>query len=401
MTDPKPSSDAGVVPPHAPIPGLLAGNLGPPVILSDLGLDGFVAEAARDGEMVKVWTRLALTSDDPTFHRIADSLARVIRHHTHAASTPIDIERAKVVLLVIRPDRTAELWVDTAAMCLNIMTKRRIEAGAPVFEGDIVDVIGMAFPLVKIGIGDKVICVFRQDWRFALHFDFNPDKNLSVDEFNRTLGSLYRGLKYRHIYDAIEQPVIFERLVKAGWFPFAEIITSEFSELVRACEAGFDLKDVEDKIVASFDASRLDRMLARWLLKPHFASRDTVLRSAIKNFAVNDPEAVIKTVLTEIEGVLNAARRASLGEGAKISELLNFAVASAERKAGGPYTLLLPQAFAKYLQVRTFANFDPTLGMGDASSRHAVGHGEAAAGTYTQVGALQALLTLDQFAFST
>ena len=78
-----------------------------------------------------------------------------------------------------------------------------------------------------------------------------------------------------------------------------------------------------------------------------------------------------------------------------------FAVKSAERKAGSPYTLLLPTAFASYLQARTFARFDPVAGNGDASSRHAVGRGEAGADTYTQVAALQALLTLDQFAFST
>jgi hypothetical protein len=110
--------------------------------------------------------------------------------------------------------------------------------------------------------------------------------------------------------------------------------------------------------------------------------------------------AVIKIVLTEIEGVLNAAHRAAYGRGASRKALIEFAVKSAERKAGSPYTLLLPIAFARYLEARTFVHFDPVAGNGNASSRHAVGHGEAAADTYTNVAALQALLTLDQFAFS-
>jgi hypothetical protein len=87
------------------------------------------------------------------------------------------------------------------------------------------------------------------------------------------------------------------------------------------------------------------------------------------------------------------------GTRAKLKQLLEFARASAERKSGAPDTLLFPAAFAKYLEQYTFANFDPSAGTGDAGSRHAVGHGAALAKSYTKARALQALLTLDQFAF--
>jgi hypothetical protein len=76
-------------------------------------------------------------------------------------------------------------------------------------------------------------------------------------------------------------------------------------------------------------------------------------------------------------------------------------VASAEAKAGQPNTLLFPAAFADYLKSYTFANFDSVASPGSAGSRHAVGHGTAAAETYTMTRALQALLTLDQLAFYT
>jgi hypothetical protein len=105
--------------------------------------------------------------------------------------------------------------------------------------------------------------------------------------------------------------------------------------------------------------------------------------------------------LTEIEGILGNAYRKVHGRGAKITTLLEFAVASAEAKAGQPNTLLFPAAFADYLKSYTFANFDPAASPGSAGSRHAVGHGAAAAETYTMTRALQALLTLDQLAFYT
>ncbi|MER9222695.1 hypothetical protein NKI48_27985 [Mesorhizobium sp. M0644] len=53
------------------------------------------------------------------------------------------------------------------------------------------------------------------------------------------------------------------------------------------------------------------------------------------------------------------------------------------------------------MKSRTFAEFDPAARTGKASSRHAVGHGEADSESYTQVRALQAFLTLDQLAFYT
>lgn len=381
-----------------PQPGTLVGNLGEPIILPEIKIDGFAAEAAKDGK-IKVWTKLALTSDDPIFHRMATNLIATIKNHT--AGISVDFDRTKVMLLVIKPGKHSELWADTAAMSVAAMAKRALEAGNVVFENDIVDVIAMSFPLVEINKEDRVFCLFRQDWRFALYFDTNPDKNLSLDEFQRSLGNLFRNLKYRHIYDAIESPEISEKLLKAGWFPFAEIITSEFPDLIKHCEANLDLQSVEERIIASFDEERLTRLLQRWLAKPHFASREVVLRSAVKNFLAKDPVAVIKTIVTEIEGILNEAYRTQNGVGAKGKALREFAVALAERKAGNPYTLLMAKPFAEYLEKRMFADFDPLAGNGDAASRHAVGHGEAKAESYTQVAALQALLTLDQFAFST
>lgn len=385
---------------EGPMPGVIAGNLGTPIRLSNVELDGFAAEAARPGETIKIWTRLSITSDEPSFHKMAGGLARAIQHYSALAGTPIDLQRAATVLLVIKRDKSAELWVDTAAVAIKVMAKRDFEAGSPVLESDIVDIAEMAFPCVRFEKEDKVVVLFRQDWRFGLFFDFNSRRDFSKTDMNRSLGALLRNLKYRHIFDTIDNQDVLARLTETGWFPFAEIITSEFPAIAQACEAGFDLTDIEASVLASFDRPRLDRMLKRWLSRPALASREPVLRSAVRSFVADDPVAVMKTVLTEREGVLREAYQAIHGTGAKLDALLEFAVASAERKAGSPTSLLLPASFAKYLRERPFAHFDPTVGLGHASSRHAVGHGMAAPATYTKVGALQVLLTLDQLAFS-
>ncbi|HLP98647.1 MAG TPA: hypothetical protein VK149_09400 [Sideroxyarcus sp.] len=270
------------------------------------------------------------------------------------------------------------------------------------FENDIADITGMTFPCVNFGEGDKVLCLFRQDWRFGFAFDMNPEGKLDIDRFTTTLGTLYREMHYKHLYDALSNPAVFDRLITAGWFPFAEIITAEFPELLQHCEAGFDFGEIEGRIIAKFDKARTQHIFERWVSKPHFASKAEILKAAISSFQNKEPVAVIKILLTEIEGVLNDAYRAAhAGQSAKLNSLLDFAATSAEHKAGGSNTLLFPKAFGRYLQEHTFANFDPVSQTGNAGSRHAVGHGAAHQDSYTMTRALQAILTLDQLAFYT
>jgi hypothetical protein len=383
------------------MPGILHGNAGKPIKLSGVQLDGVSAEAGRAGESIKVWTRLALTSDDRFFHRVVEGLSNAIEHITRQSGPVVNLKNAGYVLLVVHPDNTGELWVDAAAVALLVMPKRDMVAGAVLFQNDIADVTGMSFPRVDIGEKDRIVCIFREGWRFGLFFDFNPDGKLCIPDMHRDLGTLYRRLAHRDLYDAIADRAVFSRLLTAGWFPFVEILGPEFQSLANRCEAGFELDDEEAKVLAKFDSERLERMFKRWMAKPHFSGKEPLLRSAIKSFTNGDAVPVLKIILTEIEGILNEAYRKVHGQSARLEALLAFAVASAEAKAGRPDTLLFPTAFAEYLQQYTFANFDPSTSSGSAGSRHAVGHGHAAAETYTMVRALQAFLTLDQLAFYT
>lgn len=387
-------------------PSLIVGNvrnIGNPFRFTNVeSLCGFSAEHARGGQAVRVWTRLALTSEDPLFHRLTEGFASVVNHMAQQSGTLVRLDHADTVLLVIKADNTAELWLDTAAISLRCIAKRNIAAGTVVFEHDIADVTGMSFPCVNIEATDRVLCIFRQDWRFAFAFDFNPEGKFDIERFTSTLGTLYRELRYRHLYETLANQDLFDHLVASGWFPFVEIITGEFKDILRHLETSSDLAEIEDAVLEKFDRGRLQRILDRWITKPHYTEKEALLKTAIDAFNRREPITVIKILLTEIEGILNNAYRAAHGgQGAKIKELLKFAVESAERKTGRSDTLLLPSAFAQYLAAHTFANFDPAAQTGTADSRHAVGHGAAASESYTMPRALQAILTLDQLAFYT
>lgn len=378
-------------------------NLGEPLRFTDVGqMIGFAAEPAQEGQTAKIVTKLAIDSDTPLFHRLVENLNGVILHMAGKAGKAVNLRRADTVLLVIRPDNSAELWVDAAAVTMQCRLKRAVAAREQIFDSDIADVTRMFFPCVTIGDKDKVLCLFREGWSFGLAFDFNPSGKLDLDWFSTALGSLHRMLRYRHLYQAVNDPATFGRLMTVGWFPFIEIITGEFRELAAHAEAGFDIAEIEPKIISTFDATRLAHLFERWVAKPHLAAREVLLKEALEAFTSEKPASAIKIILTEIEGILNDAHKAAHGgQGAKIRDLLAFAQASAEQRAGGPDTLFFPTAFGQYLAAHTFANFDPVAQTGTAGSRHAVGHGAAAQASYTMTRALQAILTLDQLAFYT
>lgn len=378
-------------------------NLGDPLLLTDFQFAGVSAEAAQSPGYINVWTRLGVTSDQPLFHSAVANLADIFRA---SSKTPdqIQLDGANSVLVVAHADRTAHLWIDTAATKLTVISRRPIGPGEAVYESQIADVVGLSFPAIEFKPSDRILYLFRVDWHFALYFDVHPDGDLDLDNLKATLGRLYRTLRYRRHYEAIGNPKIYGALRQASWFPFVEILGHEFNALADCVESGFDLGEAEQKLVAAFDGERLQGMLSRWLAKPHFARRESLLRQAVDSFARGADAAVIKIVITEIEGVLRDAYRNANGPSkSSLNDLLAYAQATAERRVGEPDTLLMSAGFAQYLREVTFGRFDlddPEM-PASASSRHAVGHGAATADSYTRARALQSLLTLDQVFFHT
>src|SRR5919199_4694600 len=75
-------------------PGRLVGNLREPIRLTGVNLHGVSAEAARPSNKVKIWTRLALTSDDRIFHRVVENLSSAIMHLAQQAGATVNLARA-------------------------------------------------------------------------------------------------------------------------------------------------------------------------------------------------------------------------------------------------------------------------------------------------------------------
>jgi hypothetical protein len=375
------------------------GSPGKPIKLNGFRLAGIAAEAAQEGQEAKLWVRLGCTSDQPMFHKIAKGFVGHLNLLGEQANQVFNVEKSKTLLLVVKENDSAELWLDTAVAALQIVAKRAVTRGAPVFDRDIADIVSMRFPNIELDSSDRVFCVFRVGWKFALLFDFNPDKDLDVSRFEKGLGSLYRSLAYQEVYDAVGDVPTLDALIRSGWFPFVEILGSEVIDLIDHSNAGFDLKIIEAKLLQDFDDERIENLFERWMAMPLLKSKEIIFRSAMDAFKRDDPVSTIKTILTEIEGLLADAHIQAFGKSARLKDLLDFATLSGAYAVEHDDNLLFPKGFAQYLRNYVFANFDPVNRQGNRSSRHAVGHGMAEPDSYTQTRALQAILTLDQLAF--
>jgi hypothetical protein len=364
-------------------------------------LAGMAVSAAKNGEKVQVLYREALTSDDPRFYKFMDSVTMSLLGRCNTT-----VHSIHHFLILIHDDLSADVYLNELPIQASAMAKRKIERGQMVTLDDLADIRDARFVGIEIKPRDRIICCLKVWWKFGLYFDFgaahDPKTQLDLDQLSKTLGNLYRYLMFEHVYRTMEAKDRFERMQEDGWFPFVELLGSEFKELSNAYENQADPKDEVERLVARFDAARIGQIAERWWTKEPFNGRRPIIQAGINAYLRNDSEGHIlclKTVLPEIEGILRDLHHSEKGtHTGKTKHLTEHLGEKALAKAGSSSSLLLPTSFVCYLQSVVFRNFD--LATGDVSmSRHSAAHGVAKPEQYTRSRALQAILSLDQIYF--
>jgi hypothetical protein len=374
-------------------------NITPTIQLKGFRINGVAASNVKAGGTVPVLVRAELTSDQPEFYLYMRGITGLIVGKAKESGVLIQIDRVCAFLVVTHPDGTADLYLQDFPVQADMMAKHAVAKGEAVFQTGVGDIRRLRLPWLSLRPQDGVIYCWKVGWKFALFFDLDPGRDLDVDAMERSLGRLYRRLLFEDLYEAIESETVFSTLTASGWFPFIEIIGGEFEPLLKAYKNEFNIDEEVRKLVARFDAARIDAIGDRWWNGSLLANRKDILHPALEAFKRPDPVSCLKIVLTEIEGILQEAYIVEHGKGASARELLEYATDKAVQKAGDPDSLLFPYQFLRYMRDYTYAHFDPKNPEAEVMSRHSVGHGGAAASAYTIERALQALLTLDQLNF--
>ncbi|MFA6535802.1 MAG: hypothetical protein WCT25_00030 [Candidatus Paceibacterota bacterium] len=348
-------------------------------------------------ELVPILVRAYLTSDEREFHLYMEQVSNIIIERAKKAGIILSIDSFVEFVLVIHKDGTGELHLDGAGRAIEILTKRTVQAGEAVYGGDIGDIRRMKYHALTPDPSDKIVACFKIGWKFGMFFDLSGE--LDTDRMERDLATLYKRLRYQAMYEALADEATVERMTKAGWFPFIEVIGGDFDPLIKAYKAEFDIEAKEKQLVAKFTSERIDKIAERWWRNPALAKHKTVLQAGLDAFKGNDPVSSIKNIMTEIEGVLADVHLAEKGSTAKTKALLKHAVEKGVKKVDGEASLFFPSNFLEYLLKVAYPDFDPNAPEVAGASRHTVGHGYAAGETYTQARALQVILTLDQIVF--
>ena len=362
--------------------------------VQDIG--GFSLTNVKKGNYFWLLTRATTNSDEPEFYKYIEQVSNPFFNKVGVSPNAV-----YQFLILIHKDLSADLYVNNFPVAVELKVKRDVKKFEVITHRDIADIRRLGFPNIKILHTDKVICCFKVGWKFGLFFDLN--RELDTDAMSLTLGTLHRYLSFQYVYKALEMETQFEEMLKDGWFPFIELIGSEYKTLSEAYQNRFDFENRIEKLVDSFDGVRVEKITNKWWGKQIFGDKKEILQAGINAFLRGDNEGYInciKTLLTEVDGIIRLQYLSDTGKSKKVklTELLTHLVEKGKTKSGSDYSLFLPLPFFNYLKDVVFADFDLEIGKVDLS-RHSSSHGVAKAATYTKIRALQAILILDQIYF--
>jgi len=359
--------------------------------VQDVG--GFSLINVEKGHYFWLLTRATTNSDKPEFYSYIEQLSNPFFNKVGVLPNAV-----YQFLVLIHKDLSADLYINDFPIEIETMLKRDKKKFEVITHGDIADIRRLRFPNVEIVETDKVIYCFKVGWKFGLFFDLN--RELDIDEMSLTLGKLYRYLSFQYVYEILETGAQFEEMIKDGWFPFIEIVGGEYKSLSEAYENKFHLGERIDGIIGSFDRARIERITNKWWRNQIFTDKKNILQAGTNAFLQSGNEGYInciKTLLTEVEGIIRLQYFKDTGKGKKVrtQELLTHLVEKGKEKSGSSESLFLPLHFLEYLDDVVFSDFDVETGKVDLS-RHSSSHGVAKAEAYTKTKALQAILILDQ-----
>lgn len=366
-------------------------------------LIGFSLESKRctkEGELVKVSQRAFLTDDDGTFfYSCLNQISRlflrewVIRERTNESSI-------SNCLILMSKENSAKVYINIPTI-MNIIARRRINAGDPIAREDIADIREIVFDDTEIKDTNylAIIYIFSIGWKKGLFYDFTSmakksSEAQSINSIRTLLASFYAYIIFPEIHKIY--PEIKEALTRDGWFPFIRILGKNFDLLCDAIKNNFPISDVSLDIINSFDKKYVNDMVDAWMKKELFKNHEIIIRKGIDEFLEEDYISSIHILYPRIEGLM---RHIYLGEEQKATSFnLAKKLASMGKQRTNEFGLFLPDDFDAYMREFYFSSFD--LEKGDINlSRHSLAHGVAKDSEFNKIKAFQAILIMDQISF--
>lgn len=355
---------------------------------------GYAAHAAREGEQVGVITREFTSSEDgdifiSRLEGIPTDLINRLPQSLGIRPSVIDH-----FLAIIRPDKTATIYVNELDFITKIRVKRAMEKGELIYDDDVADIQKISFDKVSIANDVGVVFVFSVGWRKGFFYDVSPltDSNAMRDyDLEVLLGHYYTYLSHQHLFKLTEDE--WELLLSEQWFPFISLKKETNKNIINYLRNQLEIDELLGTIKEEVTAQS-DKMLQRWsenpVIKPHFE----LINQAVSRYLQEDYISATSILYPRLEGVMRNIH-AKVGSGKKATQgnLITSVIEGRQEKFSAT-SLLLPKMFRRFLKDVYFANFEPNKPA--KLSRHSVAHGVASPQDFSLKAATLGLLILDQ-----
>lgn len=361
-------------------------------------LVGILASPGRRGETVNVIAQEFLSSEDGDrlIERL-EEVSRVLLNKIPADHRP-QPSQIDHLLAVINKDKTATFYINELQFKAQVSTKRRIEAGQPVYVDDIADIRAVEFSGVEISNDTGIFFIFSFGWRKGLFYDltpFRPDSDGLRDyNINSLLGQFYA---YLMLQDRIKiSEAIWGKMFAQEWFPFISLSSPLIDEMKKHAEAGGEIDDLLPKITEEVKKS-LHTWLEKWSERSLYKEHIALLRTAAERFLESDHHSAISVLYPRIEGILRDYHRSQGSRGSQKQDQLVETAVQAGRSADRQKLPLLPEKFQRYLSEVYFRKFGSNKP--ESVSRNTVSHGTAPVESFSEKGSVIGFLILDQLLY--
>jgi hypothetical protein len=370
-------------------------NLYKPIIRGGVKIDGITGETIPADAKGIIIQKSFISSHEKNFERYSNNILNCVLGNAQG-------ESLNKILVVIKKGDRAIVYPDFP-LKFQIKAKKLVKAFQLIMDDDILDITGVEFSDAVFNLdiqdGDKFVWLFRVNWNFGLYFDFSG--KLNVGALSGELASCYRRLLYLDLYSFLEDEVKLKDLLDEGWFPFIQLIGSRFRSLMQyfADEKKYTFQ--VEKILEYFDHEKFNEISSGWWNNSVFNEKRDILEAGIDAYFQGVKSGyinAIKTIATEIEGVIRVSYFRRFGEKPSMQQIQQYVTELGKQKFSSAGSLGFPSLFYEYLHQSVFKGFDLETGE-IPSSRHSFAHGVAKFENYSQIRALQLLLTLDQIYF--
>lgn len=213
--------------------------------ITDILLDGFTRQSAKEGEMVDITVKDIVTSESSMFFVYAEQIANIIFPKLEVSPDRIDR-----YLMLLHTDNSADVYLQDFQTQISARVSRTFSSGELVLRSDLDGIEEVVFPDISITEGDRIVYFERHGWRFGIAFDFT--RKIDQTEFGKFCAKLQTKLLLEDILQ-----ITLEELHKASEHGFDAFIITEGKTDWRHLERAF--REIGFKLNLRYDTSDQNR----------------------------------------------------------------------------------------------------------------------------------------------